>query len=32
VMQLHRFDVEHHHGRIGDPASRPLRQRPRAVV
>lgn len=22
VMQLHRFDVEHHHGRIGDP-SRP---------
>jgi catechol 2,3-dioxygenase-like lactoylglutathione lyase family enzyme len=23
VMQLHRFEVEHHHGRIGDPASRP---------
>jgi catechol 2,3-dioxygenase-like lactoylglutathione lyase family enzyme len=23
VMQLHRFDVEHHHGPIGDPASRP---------
>jgi catechol 2,3-dioxygenase-like lactoylglutathione lyase family enzyme len=23
VMQLHRFDVEHHHGRIGDPSSRP---------
>jgi catechol 2,3-dioxygenase-like lactoylglutathione lyase family enzyme len=23
VLQLHRFEVEHHHGRIGDPASRP---------
>jgi catechol 2,3-dioxygenase-like lactoylglutathione lyase family enzyme len=23
VLQLHRFDVEHHHGRIGDPASKP---------
>lgn len=23
VLQLHRFDVEHHHGRIGDPADRP---------
>ena len=23
VLQLHRFDVEHHHGRIGDPGSRP---------
>jgi hypothetical protein len=23
VLQLHRFDVEHHHGRIGDPSSRP---------
>jgi catechol 2,3-dioxygenase-like lactoylglutathione lyase family enzyme len=23
VLQLHRFDVEHHHGRIGDPLSRP---------
>jgi catechol 2,3-dioxygenase-like lactoylglutathione lyase family enzyme len=23
VMQLHRFDVEHHHGRLGDPSSRP---------
>jgi catechol 2,3-dioxygenase-like lactoylglutathione lyase family enzyme len=23
VMQLHRFEVEHHHGRIGDPAPRP---------
>ena len=23
VLQLHRFDVEHHHGTIGDPASRP---------
>jgi hypothetical protein len=23
VMQLHRFDVENHHGRIGDPSSRP---------
>lgn len=23
VLQLHRFDVEHHHGAIGDPASRP---------
>jgi catechol 2,3-dioxygenase-like lactoylglutathione lyase family enzyme len=23
VLQLHRFDVEHHHGRIGDPAARP---------
>jgi catechol 2,3-dioxygenase-like lactoylglutathione lyase family enzyme len=24
VMQLHRFDVEHDHGRIGDPSSRPF--------
>ena len=23
VMQLHRFDVEHHHGRIGDPTDKP---------
>lgn len=23
VVQLHRFDVEHHHGRIGDVSSRP---------
>jgi catechol 2,3-dioxygenase-like lactoylglutathione lyase family enzyme len=23
VMQLHRFEVEHHHGPIGDPADRP---------
>jgi len=23
VLQLHRFDVEHHHGAIGDPALRP---------
>ena len=23
VLQLHRFDVEHHHGRIGDPSARP---------
>jgi catechol 2,3-dioxygenase-like lactoylglutathione lyase family enzyme len=23
VLQLHGFDVEHHHGRIGDPLSRP---------
>ena len=23
VLQLHRFDIEHHHGRIGDPSSRP---------
>lgn len=23
VMQLHRFEVEHHHGRIGDPTDRP---------
>jgi catechol 2,3-dioxygenase-like lactoylglutathione lyase family enzyme len=23
VLQLHRFEVEHHHGRIGDPANRP---------
>ena len=23
VLQLHRFDVEHHHGRIGDPGLRP---------
>jgi catechol 2,3-dioxygenase-like lactoylglutathione lyase family enzyme len=23
VMQLHRFDVEHHHGAIGDPSSQP---------
>jgi catechol 2,3-dioxygenase-like lactoylglutathione lyase family enzyme len=23
VLQLHRFDVEHHHGRIGDPADKP---------
>jgi catechol 2,3-dioxygenase-like lactoylglutathione lyase family enzyme len=23
VLQLHRFEVGHHHGRIGDPSSRP---------
>jgi catechol 2,3-dioxygenase-like lactoylglutathione lyase family enzyme len=23
VMQLHQWEVEHHHGRIGDPAKRP---------
>jgi hypothetical protein len=23
VLQLHRFEVEHHHGRIGDPSARP---------
>jgi catechol 2,3-dioxygenase-like lactoylglutathione lyase family enzyme len=23
VLQLHRFDVEHHHGAIGDPADKP---------
>jgi catechol 2,3-dioxygenase-like lactoylglutathione lyase family enzyme len=23
VLQLHRFEVEHHHGPIGDPADRP---------
>jgi len=23
VLQLHSFDVEHHHGRIGNPADRP---------
>lgn len=23
VMQLHRFEVEHHHGAIGDPNARP---------
>jgi catechol 2,3-dioxygenase-like lactoylglutathione lyase family enzyme len=23
IMQLHRFEVEHHHGAIGDPADRP---------
>lgn len=23
ILQLHRFDVEHHHGPIGDPADRP---------
>jgi hypothetical protein len=23
VLQLHRFDVEHHHGPIGDPDDRP---------
>lgn len=23
VLQLRRFEVEHHHGRIGDPSSRP---------
>jgi predicted enzyme related to lactoylglutathione lyase len=23
VLQLHRFDVEHHHGRIGDPDDKP---------
>lgn len=23
MLQLHRFDVEHHHGRIGDPSGRP---------
>ncbi len=22
-MQLHRFEVEHHHGRIGDPVDKP---------
>ena len=24
VLQLHRFEVEHHHGPIGDPADRPF--------
>ena len=23
ILQLHRFDVEHHHGPIGDPGDRP---------
>ncbi len=23
IMQLHHFEVEHHHGRIGDPDNRP---------
>ena len=23
ILQLHRFDVEHHHGRIGDPNDKP---------
>jgi hypothetical protein len=23
ILQLHRFDVEHHHGPIGDPSDRP---------
>jgi catechol 2,3-dioxygenase-like lactoylglutathione lyase family enzyme len=23
VLQLHAFDIEHHHGQIGDPAARP---------
>jgi catechol 2,3-dioxygenase-like lactoylglutathione lyase family enzyme len=23
ILQLHRFDVEHHHGRIGNPADKP---------
>jgi predicted enzyme related to lactoylglutathione lyase len=23
ILQLHRFDVEHHHGRIGDPLDKP---------
>jgi catechol 2,3-dioxygenase-like lactoylglutathione lyase family enzyme len=23
VLQLHRWDVEHHHGRLGDPDARP---------
>ncbi len=23
TLQLHRFDVEHHHGRIGDPEDKP---------
>jgi catechol 2,3-dioxygenase-like lactoylglutathione lyase family enzyme len=23
ILQLHSFEVEHHHGRIGDPADRP---------
>ena len=23
IMQLHHFDVDHHHGRIGDPGDRP---------
>ena len=23
ILQLHRFDVEHHHGPIGDPADKP---------
>ena len=23
ILQLHRFDVEHHHGRIGDPEDKP---------
>ena len=24
ILQLHRWDVEHHHGRLGDPASGPV--------
>jgi hypothetical protein len=27
VLQLHRFEVEHHHGPIGDPADRPYGSR-----
>jgi catechol 2,3-dioxygenase-like lactoylglutathione lyase family enzyme len=23
ILQLHRWDVEHHHGRIGDPTAKP---------
>jgi catechol 2,3-dioxygenase-like lactoylglutathione lyase family enzyme len=23
ILQLHGFDIEHHHGRVGDPADRP---------
>lgn len=23
ILQLHRFEVEHHHGPIGDPADKP---------
>ncbi|MGA6981039.1 MAG: VOC family protein [Candidatus Sulfotelmatobacter sp.] len=23
VLQLHRFDIEHHHGKIGNPADKP---------
>jgi catechol 2,3-dioxygenase-like lactoylglutathione lyase family enzyme len=32
VLQLHRFDVEHHHGRIGDPSSAPKRRRGRPFL